>query len=283
MLGYEFLAENSHYRGWWRRAVEFNEKEEALALETHSGERYGWAHFRGFSLYQLGRLHEALELCRRGIEHCRWTGDRRLELFLRGCYALCLTDTGDVSAGVQQARRAVREADELNLVGHRIKLADFLSYVLMRQGRFDEAAAASLKGVEAWRASGSKGAGLIHGAGLAERLLLGGMEEEASDALDAHLVLAEAAKARNGIAQNLRVRALLHAREGLQSEALAALGEAIVELEACESVIELVRALVERARLLRKAGRDADSELDIARAKTILSASGATQDILAHG
>jgi hypothetical protein len=31
MLGCEFLAENSYYRGWWHRHLAFNEREEALA------------------------------------------------------------------------------------------------------------------------------------------------------------------------------------------------------------------------------------------------------------
>jgi tetratricopeptide (TPR) repeat protein len=280
MFGYEFLAENSYYRGLWHRQVEFNEREEAMALETHAGERYGWAQFRAFSLYQLGRLQEASEMCRRGIEHCQWTGDRRLELFLRGCYALCLTDRGDVSEGEKQARRGAREADELNLVGHRITLGEFLSYVLLRQGRCDEAAAAARSGVEAWRNSGSKGKGLVHGAGLAEGLLCGGMVKEAREALDAHLALADAAKARHRVAQNLRVRGLLHAREGRLSEATAALDEAITELEACHSTIQLVRALADRGRLRREAGLGSEADRDLARAKMIVNDGGASHGIL---
>jgi tetratricopeptide (TPR) repeat protein len=281
MLGYEFLAENSYYRGWWRRQIEFNEKEEALALETHAGERYGWALFRANSLYQLGRLQEALSMCRRGIDHCVRTGERRLELFLRGCYALCLTDLGDASEGEKEARRAAREADELNLVSHRITLRAYLSYVLSRQGRFDEAAAESRAGVDAWRTSGSKGKGLIHGTWLAEGLLRGGLVDESRDALDAHLELARATNSRHRVAQNLRVRALLYAREGRGSEAMAALDEAVVELEGCESVIELARALADRATLHREAGRDDDADLDLARAKTILDGCGASHRILA--
>ena len=280
MLGYEFLAENSYYRGFWHRSIEMNEREEALALETHAGERYGWAQFRALSLYQLGRLREAEAMCRRGIEHCEWTGDRRLELFLRGCYALCLTDMGDVSEGENQARRGAREADELNLVGHRITLGEFLSYVLLRQGRFEEAASASRTGVEAWRSSGSKGAGLVHGAGLAEGLLRGGLLEEAREALDTHLALAQATKARHRAAQNLRVRGLLHEREGRESEAAAALDEAVVELEACGSTIQLIRTLADRAGLHRKAGRHADAELDLGRARTISDGCGASHGIL---
>jgi hypothetical protein len=42
-------------------------------------------------------------------------------------------------------------------------------------------------------------------------------------ALDAHRALAEAARAEHRLAQNLRVRGLLHAREGRAEEALEAL------------------------------------------------------------
>jgi hypothetical protein len=160
-------------------------------------------------------------------------------------------------------------------------LREFLSYVLSRQGRFDEAAVVSRSGVEAWRASGSKGKGLVHGANLAEGLLRGGRVEEARDTLDAHLELARRTKARHRVAQNLRVRGLLLAREGRGSEALSALDEAVVDLEACESRMQLVHALADRARLLREAGRDADADVDVTRAKTILDRCGASDRILA--
>jgi tetratricopeptide (TPR) repeat protein len=281
MYGYEFMAENCYYRGLWRRHVELNEKEEAIALETHAGERYGWAQFRAYSLHQLGRLREAAEMSRLGIAHCIRTGDRRIELFLRDCYARCLTDLGELSQGEKQARDGAREANELDLVAHRITFSSCLSYVLVRQGRFDEAAVASRTGVEAWKASGSKGMGLVHGAVLAEGLVAGGALEESLEALDTHLALALSTDSRHRAAQNLRVRGLLHARQGRAGEALTSLSESIAELEVCESAIELARALADRADLHREAGRESDAGSDLARAKAILAASEAPEGALA--
>jgi tetratricopeptide (TPR) repeat protein len=283
MYGYEFMAENCYYRGSWHRQVELHEKEEAIALETHAGERYGWAQFRAYALHQLGRLREAAEMSRLGIAHCARTGDRRIELFLRDCYVRCLTDLGELGQAEKLARDGAREADELNLVAHRITFSAAQSYVLVRQGRFDEAAAASGSGVEAWEASGSKGMGLVHGAVLAEGLLAGGAIEESLEALDTHLGLAESTKSRHRAAQNLRVRGLLHARQRRTSEALTALSEAIAEFEACESAIELARALADRAGLHREAGREADAAADHGRAKRIVVASGASLGILGLG
>ena len=280
MLGCEFLAENSYYRGWWHRHVSFNEREEALAVEAHAGERYGWAQFRAFSLHALGRLEEAVTVCRRGIEYCERTGDRRLELFLRGCYALCLTDLGRLDEGEKQARRAKREADERNLVGHQITLREHLVYVLLRQGRLEAAAAESRAGIEIWKKSGSKGAALVHGAGLSEGLVRGGALDEGRAALDAHQALAEATKAEHRLAQNLRVRGLLHAREGRAEEGLAALDDAVRKFEACESALELARALSDRARLLRESGRTGDAEQDLARARKALDRCGASHALL---
>jgi len=280
MLGCEFLAENSYYRGWWHRHVAFNEREEALALEAHAGERYGWAQFRAFSLHALGRLEEAAAVCRRGIEYCERTGDRRLELFLRGCYALCLADLGRLDEAEKQATRAKREADERNLVGHQITLREHLVYVLLRQGRLEEAAAESRAGVEFWKKSGSRGAALVHGAGLSEGLVRGGALDEGRAALDAHRTLAEETKAEHRLAQNLRVRGLLHAREGRTEEALTALDDAVQRFEACESAIELVRALSDRARVRRETGRAGQAEEDLARANEILGRCGASHAIL---
>jgi tetratricopeptide (TPR) repeat protein len=281
MMGYEFLGENCYYRGWWRRQVEFHEKEEALALETHASDRYGWAQYRVGALRELGLLQEALQRSGRGIEHCQRTGDRRLELFLRDCRALCLTDMGDEMEGEKVAREALREADRLNLVSHRITLRTCLTYVLSRQGRFDEAAAQAHAAVAEWRASGSRGIALIHGTELAEGLLLGGMVEDARAALDAHLALAQAAAARARVAQNLRVRGLLHAREGQLGAAIASLDEAIVGLEATESTLQLIRALAERGGIHCEAGEEADAGLDSARAKELADRCGASHRIFA--
>ena len=119
MLGCEFLAENSYYRGWWHRHLAFNEREEALAPGSHAGERYGWTRFRAFSLHALGRLEVAATVCRRGIEYCERTGDRRLELFLRGCYALCSPTSADSTTA--RSRRPGRSSRRTSAISSGIR------------------------------------------------------------------------------------------------------------------------------------------------------------------
>ena len=96
-------------------------------------------------------------------------------------------------------------------------------------------------------------------------------------------MLAQSTKSRHRAAQNLRVRGLLHAREGRKSEAFTSLSGAIAELEACESAIDLARALADRAAFYKEAGRESDAGGDLSRAKGVLAASGASLGVLGLG
>ena len=90
--------------------------------------------------------------------------------------------------------------------------------------------------------------------------------------LDAHREIAAQTRAEHRLAENDRVRGLLAAREGNVEEALAFLGEAVEKLEACGSSIEWIRALGDRARLLQEAGRQAEADADLERARELRNA-----------
>ncbi len=275
LLGCEFLSENGFYRGWWDDCVRYGEREESLALEVHAGERYAWSHFRALALHQVGRLTEAERLFVRAIEETGRSGDRRLGLFMRMGHAICLADTGRIEKALEIADAALREADEAKLTSHRLVGREYLGYVLRRLGRFEEAARQARIALELWRSTGSKGAFMIQGAGFAESLVRWGDVDEARPVLEAHRELAEGTRAGHRVGQNLRVRGLLASREGRARDALALLEQAVVELDTCNSRIELAHALRDRAEVLRELHRPEDARADLARAGQILAACGA--------
>jgi len=209
LLGYEFLMEASFYRGRLEESIRWGEQEERLAREIHAGERLGWSHFRALALVEAGRLDEAERLCRRGIELCARTGDRRLELFLRMGVAACQTDSGRSSEGRALARDAVSEADEADLVSHRIVGRGYLIRALLADGRPAEAAGVAREAVELWKTSGSRGVFLIYGPDLAEGLVAGGVPDEARALLEAHEEIARGTASERRLAQNRRVRGML--------------------------------------------------------------------------
>jgi tetratricopeptide (TPR) repeat protein len=270
MFGCEFLSENAYYRGFWEDGIRNGEREEAVALEVHAGERYHWAHFRAFMLHQVGRVAEAERLFRRGAEESRETGERRLELFMRMGWSECLLDLGRADNAEKIAREVVKESDDAELIAHRISGRSFLIRILLQQRRFRDALAEARAAIELWERSGSLGVGLIHGAVFGEALVLGrAAAGEVLKTLDAHRALAEQTRAEHRLAQNARVRGLLAAREQDAAAALPFFDDAIEKLETCGSRIEWSRALEDRARILRESGREADAAADEARARAL--------------
>jgi tetratricopeptide (TPR) repeat protein len=280
MLGNEFLSENSFFRGRWTDAVRYGEAEEALARECHADERLGWSRLRAFSLHALGRLDEAERLFRAGIEECGRTGDRRLELFLRMGLADCVLARGRTSEADDLATTAVSGADEAELMAHRIIGRATLIRVMLRRGRAEDAAREARVGVGLWKTSGSLGAGLINGAAFAEGLVGGGSLDEAREVLETHRELAEHTSATARYGQNLRVQGLLATREGRTDNALTLLDQAIATFEAHDSVIDLARALGDRAALLGERGRSDDAAAALDRARELLDLCGATRAVL---
>jgi tetratricopeptide (TPR) repeat protein len=273
MFGCEFLCENAYYRGFWHDGIRYGEREEAVARETHALERRLWAHFRAYMLHQVGRIAEAEKLFRDGAMESERTGERRVELFLRMGLAGCLIDLGRAAEADKLSQGAMDEADEAGLIAHRISGRSFRVYVLLRQKRFEEALRDARTAVELWTTSGSRGVGLIHGAQFAEALVRGGAEAaETLQVLDAHRAIAEETGAEHRLGQNLRVRGLLEAREGAPEEALRLLREGLGKLETCDSKVELILALDDRARLLRELKRDTEADADLVRAAELVQA-----------
>jgi predicted ATPase/predicted Ser/Thr protein kinase len=280
LLGCEFLAENCLFRGDLLQAVQFSEKEEALARQVHAGERIAWSQLRAFAVHAMGRIAEAQSLGHTALELCDRSGDRRLALFMKMDLADCALDLGRVDEAYERIQATVDEADESKLLAHRMAGRRVLVSVLLRQERVAEAVRESRVAVDLWSSSGSRGLELMYAPVFARALVRGGLLDEAAQVLDSHAKLAEATHAAFRLAQNLRVRGLLEMGRGRSEDALATTGRAIEMFEARSGVMDLVGTLVERAALHRERGHAAEAEADIERARRELEGTGATLESL---
>ncbi len=281
MLGCEFLAENTLYRGHWQRGIEYGEREEALALETHAGERYLWSHMRAYMHHALGRLAEAERLYRRGAQEAAAAGERRLGLFMRAGLAMLLVDRGERDEATAVADAAVEEADSFDLLSLRVTGRAARIAARLARGRIADAFEDARVGIELWTSSDSRGIGLIYGPAFAEARVRGGEKEPGVlPILDLHRGIAEETASDHRVAQNDRVRALLDAREGRDEAALAALTRAVETFAATGSAVERIRALVDRAAVLRRLGRAGEADADLTAAREAIAACGATPSLL---
>src|SRR6188768_3330643 len=147
--------------------------------------------------------------------------------------------------------------------------------VLLDQERLDEAVDEARTAVRLWFSSGSRGLALVFGADFAEALVRGGAPAaEALEVLDAHRALADETRSEHRRAQNGRVRTLLAERGGSPGDALALLDDAVAVLERCGSRIVEIRALRDRARMLRTMGRDPDADAAVHRLRALCAESG---------
>jgi tetratricopeptide (TPR) repeat protein len=249
LMYHEFAGENSYYRGNWRKAVEHGETEQREAEACQAGARALWARFRVWSLHQLGRVAEAQGLAREGIAGAHESGDYRLEMLLHSALAVVLLDSGREEEALETARAAVAEADEADLINHRITARHALTRCLERHGELEMAADTAHFTNELARESGSTGLFLISGAVLAAGLLANGRIAEATEALDHHEEIAKTTDSPARLAMNRHVRGLVAAHDGDRKRALCLLDEAIAAFVDTDSLTAEATALLDRAAL----------------------------------
>jgi len=261
LLGYEFLAENAYARGWFDESREWSWKEHALAREVQAGERLAWSHFFVLADQITGRLDEAEKHYGPALEVARRVGDRRLELFISSSHAGCLILRGKLDEAAALVEPIIREVDEAHLTAHRIVCRVWWVWILRLQGRLEEAVAEARIALGIWREKGEDGLA-VQSVLLVEPLVLAGHFDEAREVLDCIAEIAERVKAEVRQAEVLVVRALLEEREGRPEDAVRMLGQAIEWFREGNARPDLVRALLERARLLEAAGRTEESRAD---------------------
>ena len=83
-LGYEFLAEDMYMLGRWREALDYAERDRALAEKIGSLDRFAWAEAgRAWALHGLGERKAGLQAVNACVMLGEQTNGRRLAVFAR--------------------------------------------------------------------------------------------------------------------------------------------------------------------------------------------------------
>jgi tetratricopeptide (TPR) repeat protein len=273
LLGMEFLAENAGCRGFYAEAAEWSHRGRVLAREVQAGERLAWTYISILADRTMGRLDRAEEDYEESLEVTRRVGDRRLELFLAIVRHAVTALRGHPKEAVGPAEEIVREVEEEGLSAHRIFCRFPHVFILLALGRVEDAVREARAAIEVWREKKSDGMG-VQGAVLAEALVRGGHLDEARDALDRMEEIAVRVEAAPRLAEMALVRGLLAGKEGRPEEALTEVSRAVDGLDAAGARIDVIRALLDRARLLDTAGRADEAAADRGRAAELAAECG---------
>src|SRR6185369_11633282 len=107
-VGYEFLGENAWGTGAWNAALEYAEKERAIAARIHSRERRAWTYLvTGTCNLLLGQIEKGAEELSTGLALADAIGERRLALLLRPFLALSHARSGNLPLALETAADAL--------------------------------------------------------------------------------------------------------------------------------------------------------------------------------
>ncbi|HEM60664.1 MAG TPA: tetratricopeptide repeat protein [Chloroflexi bacterium] len=270
-LGYEYRAENSFAMGRWADALEFAAEDQRIGEELGFLGGSGWAHFcLATSYYGLGLLPAAQEAARKSLEAAELTGDLRLAVLAGARLAIIEGDRGQVEEAREQARQSADRGEEIRhtflLCAGREALAH--NQLLRRE---PEAAlvylgpCTSLPPPVEYHLTA-----LIVGPRHAEAALLARQPKLATEVINRTLHLAVKADSAYYIArlQNLRAQAL--AMQGDWAQAEQEYEQAIRQLDAQDSRLELGRALLSFGRAQADHHQQEDARASLKRALQVL-------------
>ena len=275
MLGHEFIMENANYRGWWQRALEHGDAEERLAKQRRNRDRLAWSCYRSMPLLALGRIADASALLEQAFELCRITGERRLQLWLQIEQVGCDLFQGRIARALERIEATMHEADEADLLSHRISARAVAASLWLPRGRVEHAANAARQGYALWKESGSDGLLLIHGSNLAAPLIAAGDWDAAEEILSLQRREATRSAATHRLAQNDFAAALLAERRGDTTRATRLLEQAAEGFARNESVMAGIAVQLEQARLCEGNEQQAAARELREQARQALAATGA--------
>lgn len=189
-VGYEFRGENACGSGAWASALDFAERERAIAGRLHSRERVAWVHmYSGFALLQLGEIKRAHAELEAGLALAESIGERRLALILLAYVAVAEGRLGDLDKALAAAAVAVERADAANLLYMRTEARRCLGELLISAGRHQEAVARFEEVLELTAPTDARISRLWTGPPHVEALLALGRREEARSRFDVYATL----------------------------------------------------------------------------------------------
>jgi tetratricopeptide (TPR) repeat protein len=148
-LGFEFLAENGTHTGDFAGGIRYAEQEREVAERLHSRERIAWAHFAAaVCSFRLGDHARSENEFLAGITLAESIGERRVEMLLKGNYAVLVADKAgedreprqaSLDLGLELAQRNFAACEAMGLLFSRFEGHRCLAEVHLRRGELAEA------------------------------------------------------------------------------------------------------------------------------------------------
>lgn len=134
-VGYEFMGENAASTGAWTEALDYAEREHALARKLHSRERSTWAHFyAGQCLLLLGQLQQGEAELAAGLALAEAIGERRVAMLLSIQLAWAHALAGELATAEREAVSAVERAEASKLLFMRCEAKRVLGQIRCLRG-----------------------------------------------------------------------------------------------------------------------------------------------------
>lgn len=283
--GQEFLAENAILRGYWDQGLEYAAMDRAIGERIGAFDRQAWSLFAtANALWGQGRLHEADETARSGLELAEQIGEGRLATWLEPLVAMVAADMGEDELARRHAESGNRRAVALDQMVLLTWSLHALGYGCIRRRQWEGAAGYYDQAIALWRSSENRNAALTAAPAAAEAFLGAGRREEAHELVTLALQLAGVAEAPYAAAQAQRVQGQLAALEAQWDAAQMAFDAAILSFERLGSRLDLGRALYRRGQLWKEREKSERrwvhrSQADVERARELFAALGARHDL----
>jgi len=234
---------------------------------------------RALALTWRGDLAGALEAARIARSLTEVTGDRRLEMVVRGTVAWIQVDLAQDEAARAEAQAVVAGADEFGGRALRGFARSMLAYFHTQREEWDLAGDVFAQCATILEGTDQRLIPLYSGAFAASVAWRQGRTEEATNTIETTLELARAANSPYLEAVACRVRGQMLSEQELWPEAGRMLDAAVSVLEQLGSRLELGRALYARGNMQGRQGNMTAARADVERAHAIFVEVGARRDV----
>jgi tetratricopeptide (TPR) repeat protein len=277
-IGFEFLVENSFMRGLWRQALDYVPQHRAHAERASSTDRLGWSYLGPtISHLGLGNLTEAEAAAKEGLDLAHRIGDERLAVFLGSWTAQVAADSGHLDEAAELAQVWCHRADALGLKSGQAEALRVQAYVAQRSEDHARVLESSSRAEAVLDGTDEKVNPVWFGSIICDSLIAVGRLDEAEERIRNNLEVTRAAGMPHWEAATLRSRGLLHLARGATESARDDFEATVTIFDDLGSRIELGRTLVLRAPL------STNPDEDLARARALFEACGASADLIQLG
>lgn len=277
-IGYEFLAENAFFLGYWQHALDYAAQARTIGERIGALDRVAWARFSITSaLGAQGHLPEAEAEARAVLEMCEQIGEGRLATWAEPWIAIVAARRGDDATAREFGERGRRRAKELGQMVLRAWSLHAVGYAHLLREEWQQASACYDEVMALWRNSENRIAFLFSAAPIAETYLAVGRMEEASSIISEYLALADADNAPHYQGLGHRVRGQILTAQGAWADAEAEFNAAFTIQEQWQSHLEVAWTLYHRAQMWRQRQDFARARADAERARTLFIECGAVR------